>query len=110
MPTSSLPIFSSHGVEDDLTGSPRMEPMIKLTRLNGPSFVLNCDLIERIEATPDTVVTLIDGDRYLVTESVDEVVEKVRRHRATVLAISQQVEGTPSPGLRVVPNDHLTTT
>ncbi len=83
--------------------------MIKLTRLNGPSFVLNSDLIQRIEATPDTLVTLVDGDRYLVTESVDEVIERVRAHRANVLALTQQIEGSTSPGLRIVPNNGLTT-
>lgn len=84
--------------------------MIKLTRLNGPSFVINSDLIERVEATPDTVITLVDGDRFLVSESVDEVIERVRRHRANVLALSQEIENSPSPALRVVPNDPLTTT
>lgn len=83
--------------------------MIKLTRLNGPSFVLNSDLIERIESTPDTVVTLVDGDRYLVTESVDEVIERVRRHRATILSLAQDVDGSPSPGLRIVPKEPATT-
>ena len=86
-----------------------MVRMIKLTKLNGPSFVLNSDLIERIEATPDTVVTLVDGDRYLVTESVDEVIERVRQHRANVLALTQQIEGSSSPGLRLVPKSPLTT-
>jgi flagellar protein FlbD len=83
--------------------------MIKLTKLNGPSFVLNSDLIERIEAAPDTVVTLVDGDRYLVTESVDEVIDRIRRHRANVLALSQEIESGSSPGLRIVPNSGITT-
>jgi len=39
--------------------------MIVLTRLNGPSFALNPDLIERIESTPDTVITLVDGAQYV---------------------------------------------
>lgn len=95
--------------QDEMYGEPRMGTMIKLTRLNGPSFVLNSDLIERIEATPDTVVTLVDGDRYLVAESLDEVVDRIRRHRANVLALSQQSERSPSPTLRVVPNDPMTT-
>ena len=47
--------------------------MITLTRLSGSVFALNSDLIERVDATPDTVVTLVDGKKYVVTESLDEV-------------------------------------
>jgi flagellar protein FlbD len=52
--------------------------MITATRLHGPAFALNPDLIERIESTPDTVITLVDGAKYVVRESVDELVERVR--------------------------------
>ena len=51
--------------------------MITLTRFNGSSFVLNMDLIETIEATPDTVITLVTGRKYVVRESVDEIVKKI---------------------------------
>jgi len=44
--------------------------MIVLTRLNGPSFALNPDLIERVDANPDTVVTLVGGIKYVVAESL----------------------------------------
>jgi flagellar protein FlbD len=44
--------------------------MIIVTRLHGSSMAVNCDLIERVEAAPDTVVTLVDGSRYVVRESV----------------------------------------
>ena len=50
--------------------------MIKLTHLDGESFVLNADLIQFIEARPDTFVTLVDGQRLVVTESMDEVVRR----------------------------------
>lgn len=50
--------------------------MILLTRLNGRTFVLNAELIRMIEATPDTLIWLSDGDSVRVRESVDEVVEK----------------------------------
>ena len=43
--------------------------MITLTRLSGTVFALNSDLIERIDATPDTVITLVDGKKYVVTET-----------------------------------------
>ena len=51
--------------------------MIRLTRLNGKAFVLNADLIKVLEETPDTVVTLINGERMVVTEKSDEIVERV---------------------------------
>lgn len=52
--------------------------MIELTRLRSKeSFVLNADLIETVEATPDTVITLTNGHKYVVREAVDEVVRRV---------------------------------
>lgn len=51
--------------------------MIKLTRLNGIEFIVNCDLIENVEATPDTIVSLTTNQRYVVKERVEEVVERV---------------------------------
>jgi flagellar protein FlbD len=69
--------------------------MITLTRLSGTTFALNSDLIERVDATPDTVVTLVDGKKYVVTDSLDEVVSAVRRHRGEVLALSTFVDLDP---------------
>jgi len=66
--------------------------MITLTRLNGPPLAINCDLIERAEATPDTVLTLVDGTKYVVQESVDEVVERVREFRASVIALANRLD------------------
>lgn len=51
--------------------------MIRLTRLNNVPLVVNSDLIEHIEVTPDTVVTLTSGQTFLVLESADEVIERV---------------------------------
>ena len=50
--------------------------MITLTRLNKRTVVLNADLIKMIESTPDTIVTLINGDTVIVREVVDEVVRR----------------------------------
>lgn len=55
--------------------------MISLTRLSGRTFVLNADLIERIDSTPHTVITLVDGKKYVVTQSVDEVREAMIGYR-----------------------------
>lgn len=66
--------------------------MILITRLNGPQFALNPDLIERVEATPDTVLTLVDGTKYLISDSVEDVIQKVREYRASVIALAQRIE------------------
>lgn len=59
--------------------------MIKLTRLNGSSFVLNCELIETVEATPDTVISTIHGKKLVVLEPVAEIVEKVIEYKGNIL-------------------------
>ncbi len=63
--------------------------MIRLTRLNGSEFVLNCEQIKCVECTPDTVVTLLNGEKVMVKEPSDEIVERVveygRRLRAFAL-------------------------
>lgn len=58
--------------------------MIKLTRLNGKEFVINADLIETIEATPDTVITLVNEHRYIVREPVDEVIKRVIEYKRSL--------------------------
>ncbi len=55
--------------------------MIKVSRINGKDFVVNCDLIEFIESTPDTVITLTTGKKIIVRESIDEVIEKIVKYR-----------------------------
>ncbi len=55
--------------------------MIELTRLNGSVFVLNADLIETIEATPDTVISLVTGKKYVVREKVAEVIDRIVEFR-----------------------------
>ena len=50
--------------------------MIALTRLNNQTFVLNAELIKMIEEIPDTLITLINGDRLMIRESRQEVVDK----------------------------------
>lgn len=60
--------------------------MIILTRLNGQRFAVNPDLIERVESTPDTIVTLVDGTKYLVTQSIEAIADLVIEHRAAVVA------------------------
>jgi flagellar protein FlbD len=66
--------------------------MVTLTRLTGSAFALNPDLVERADCTPDTVITLVDGTKYLVRESVEEVVEKVLDYRAKIIALASAFE------------------
>jgi len=63
--------------------------MILLRRLSGPLFTLNPDLIERAEATPDTVVTLIGGNKYVIAESLEELVDLIRDYRARIIAAAE---------------------
>jgi flagellar protein FlbD len=58
--------------------------MIEVTRLSGSTVVLNADLIEKVEATPDTVVTLTTGACFVVRESVPEVVASVIDYKARI--------------------------
>jgi flagellar protein FlbD len=88
--------------------------VIWVTRLDGIEIVVNSDLVESIEATPDTILTLIDGNRYLVQESAADVVERIRRYRVSILtlldssAVEPPAEATPAPAvnLYVLPSDN----
>ncbi|MGE3261873.1 MAG: flagellar FlbD family protein [Bacteriovoracia bacterium] len=56
--------------------------MITLHRLNGKEFTLNADVVKLVEATPDTLITLVTNDeKFMVKESVSEVVEKVIEYK-----------------------------
>lgn len=82
--------------------------MITLTRLNGHQVCLNADLIERVETTPDTVVTLGDGKRYVVREPMAEVVDRVVAFRAAILALAgdlREASHGPVSALRLVPSE-----
>ena len=58
--------------------------MIRLHRLNGQEVVVNAELIENVESHPDTVIQLATGNRFIVKESVSEVVQRVVEYRKTV--------------------------
>ena len=58
--------------------------MVRLTRLNHASMVLNADLIERIDITPDTVITLTNGEILRVRESAEEVVRRIMEYRRNI--------------------------
>jgi len=60
--------------------------MIELTRLNGNPLVVNSDLIKTAESSPDTMLTLINGEKLIVRENCDEVMRRVLAYRARLLA------------------------
>ncbi len=60
--------------------------MIELTRLNGNPMLLNSDLIKTAEASPDTMLTLINGEKLIVREELSRVLERVVAYRAELLA------------------------
>ncbi len=67
--------------------------MIELTRLNGKAMVLNSDLIKTAEASPDTMLTLINGEKLIVREDLAEVADRVLLYRARLLAaVAQRLE------------------
>ena len=59
--------------------------MIKLTRLNNAALIINAELIEFVEESPDTIITLTTGQKIMVKESVDEVVERVMEYRRSIV-------------------------
>lgn len=59
--------------------------MIQLTRLNQHPLVVNSDLIKLVEQAPDTVITLVSGEKIVVRESAQEVLERVVQFRRAVL-------------------------
>jgi flagellar protein FlbD len=83
--------------------------VILVTRLNGDGFALNPDLIERADATPDTVVTLVDGTKYVISESVAELVDLVRDYRASVIAAAGALDDARRDGTGVHPGTAETT-
>ncbi len=60
--------------------------MLKLTRFDGTRIVVNCDLIEFVEKTPDTVISLTTNRKILVQESVDEVIQKAIEFKKAIFS------------------------
>jgi flagellar protein FlbD len=58
--------------------------MIQLTRINRTALVLNSDLIEHMEVTPDTVISMTNGQKFMVRESADELISKVIAFRKSI--------------------------
>lgn len=76
--------------------------MIEVTRLNGNAMLLNSDLIKIAEASPDTMLTLIHGEKLIVRESCAEILEKVLAYRALLLAAVAARDKSPGDLQRLV--------
>ena len=63
--------------------------MIKVTRLNGKEFVVNADLIQFMEETPDTVITLVNHEKVVVKERADEVIRRAMEYQRGVRCLPQ---------------------
>jgi flagellar protein FlbD len=74
--------------------------MIELTRLNGNPLYVNCDLIKWAEAAPDTLITLINGEKIVVRESCEQLVERVHKRRLLLLAELMKLMPEPEGLLR----------
>ena len=70
--------------------------MIKVTKLNGTELVVNADLIEFIESTPDTLISLTTGRKMMVLEEMDEVIGKAMAYRAKARIYPVPTGGTGS--------------
>ncbi|WP_104166919.1 flagellar FlbD family protein [Arthrobacter sp. SX1312] len=69
--------------------------MIVVTRLNESQFAVNPDLIERIHENPDTTLVMVDGAKYIVTESLIEVIELIAAYRARIISLARFMPGDP---------------
>jgi flagellar protein FlbD len=71
--------------------------MIALRKINGSEFILNADLIESIESTPDTMISLTSGKKYIVQNKVDDIVRKTIKYKQLSNQTLQVVQQKPSP-------------
>lgn len=69
--------------------------MIKVTRLNDSTLLLNVDMIQSLQATPDTVITLTNNNRILVKEPIEEVSQKIVEYQRTIYSRSGPQDGGP---------------
>lgn len=80
--------------------------MIQLTRLNGQPLTINSDLVKQIENSPDTVITLLNGEKIIVRETVEQIVERTVAFRRRVLdGLGMNFSGWPAPKVENVQAD-----
>lgn len=72
--------------------------MIYVTRLNGKQFCLNAEMIELIESTPDTIITLANKDKFIVKEAMDVVLEKIIQYKTRVYHSTMDISDSQGLG------------
>lgn len=68
--------------------------MLEVTRLNGQKIILNCDLIEYIDANPDTTISLTTNNKFVVKETIDEVIEKIVNYKRKIFSENIKIKNT----------------
>lgn len=63
--------------------------MVEVTRFNKETIIINAELIEMIEAAPDTVITMTTGKKFVVSETKEEMVDKIIKYKRRILSIIQ---------------------
>ena len=71
--------------------------MVLVHRLKGEPVFLNADMIESIEARPDTVVVMVDGRSFVLSDSPEQIVDRIRQYRASVLVAADDLRTPVSP-------------
>lgn len=66
--------------------------MIKLSKLNNQEFAVNSDLIETIEQTPDTVITMTTGNKYVVKETQEEIIRRIIQYKRKIYLVREGEE------------------
>ncbi|MBW5456475.1 endoflagellar protein [Clostridium sporogenes] len=66
--------------------------MIQVTGMNHESFTLNAENIEKIEQVPESLITLVNGKKYIVTETPDEIIKKVKKYKSDIITLGIQGE------------------
>ncbi len=78
--------------------------MIALTRLNKERLLVNPDLIKFVEQAPDTVITLLAGEKILVSESADEVIAKIMAFRRSLVPQASPIHALTAATTKAVPS------
>jgi flagellar protein FlbD len=79
--------------------------MIQLTRLNNSPMMVNSDLIKFVEQSPDTVITLVNGEKILVRERADQVLNRIVEFRRSILRGISNLDGASVAVATVVPKE-----
>ncbi|HBR03162.1 MAG TPA: flagellar protein FlbD [Ruminiclostridium sp.] len=68
--------------------------MITVTRFNKTRFVINADWIETVESTPDTVITLTNGKKFIVSEPVEDIVRQVIEYKQKTFILNRTINSS----------------